>query len=96
MLLEAAAAAEALAGGSGQAPGARSSRSIPKSRDARLNYARVLVLDKRYAGGAHAVRGGARERSPGNTDVIYAVGLLAFQLKDYAVAEEHAEAAARH
>ena len=27
--------------------------------------------------------------SPGNTDVVYAVGLLAYQLKDYPVAEQN-------
>jgi len=58
----------------------------PDAREARLNYARALVLDKRFAE--------AREQfetvlaaNPGNGDVVYAVGLLAFQLKDYAVAE---------
>ena len=59
----------------------------PNSREARLSYARVLVADKRLPE--------AREQfdallaaNPGNTDVIYAVGLLAFQLKDYPVAEQ--------
>jgi tetratricopeptide (TPR) repeat protein len=60
----------------------------PSSREARLSYARVLVADKRLPE--------AREQfdallaaNPGNTDVIYAVGLLAFQLKDYPVAEQN-------
>ena len=59
----------------------------PKSADARLNYARALVLDKRYPE--------AREQfqtvlaaNPGNPEVAYAVGVLAFQLKDYTVAED--------
>lgn len=59
----------------------------PKSADARINYARALVLDKRYPE--------AREQfqtvlaaSPGNAEVAYAVGVLAFQLKDYALAED--------
>src|SRR6185436_4193887 len=59
----------------------------PKSSDARLNYARALVLDKRYPE--------AREQfqtvlaaNPGNPEVAYAVGVLAFQLKDYTVAED--------
>ncbi len=59
----------------------------PKSSEARLNYARALVLDKRYPE--------AREQfqtvlaaNPGNPEVAYAVGVLAFQLKDYGVAEE--------
>ena len=34
--------------------------------------------------------------NPSNPDVIYAVGLLAFQLKDYPAAEEQHEARARH
>ena len=60
----------------------------PDAREARLNYARALVLDRRIPE--------AREQfeallaaNPGNADVIYAVGLLAFQLKDYPVAEEN-------
>jgi len=62
----------------------------PDQRDVRMNYARLLVLDKRFPE--------AREQferlladNPGNTDVIYAVGLLAFQLKDYGVAERNME-----
>jgi len=60
----------------------------PGSREARLNYARALVLDKRYPEARkqlEAVLAG----NPGNAEVVYAVGLLAFQLKDYAVAEEN-------
>ncbi|MGE5641161.1 MAG: tetratricopeptide repeat protein [Clostridia bacterium] len=60
----------------------------PDAREARLNYARALVLEKRFAD--------ARKQfeillaaNPGNPDVAYAVGLLAFQLKDYATAEEN-------
>jgi len=59
----------------------------PESREARLNYARALVLDKRVPE--------ARKQfetllagNPGNGEVVYAVGLLAFQLKDYPVAED--------
>jgi tetratricopeptide (TPR) repeat protein len=59
----------------------------PDSAEARLNYARALVLDKRYPE--------AREQfqtvlaaSPGNAEVAYAVGVLAFQLKEYKVAED--------
>jgi tetratricopeptide (TPR) repeat protein len=60
----------------------------PGARDARLNYARALVLDKRFTQ--------AREQfqtllkgNRNNTEVVYAVALLAFQLKDYPVAEEN-------
>jgi len=60
----------------------------PTAREARINYARVLVLDKRFPEARKQFEAllGA---NPGNTEVIYAVGLLAFQLKDYPVAEEN-------
>ena len=60
----------------------------PNARDARLNYARVLVLDKRYPE-ARKQFDTLLAANPGNTDVIYAVGLLALQLKDYDVAEQN-------
>ncbi len=59
---------------------------FPERREARLSYARLLVSNKRYA----QARGEFEKllaANPGNTDVIYAVGLLAYQLKDYGVAE---------
>ena len=62
--------------------------SYPNSRDARLSYARVLVLEKRFAEARkqfEAVAGAY----PGNPEVIYAVGLLAYQLKDYPAAEDY-------
>jgi tetratricopeptide (TPR) repeat protein len=60
----------------------------PNSREARLNYARVLVLDKRLPEARKQFEA-VLAANPGNTEVIYAVGLLAFQLKDYPVAEEN-------
>ncbi len=60
----------------------------PNSRDARLNYARALVLDKRLPEARKQFEA-VLAANPGNTDVIYAVGLLAFQLKDYPVAEDN-------
>ena len=60
----------------------------PNSREARLNYARALVLDKRFPEARKQFEA-VLAASPGNTDVVYAVGLLAFQLKDYAMAEEN-------
>ena len=60
----------------------------PGSREARINYARALVLDKRFPEARKQFEA-LMAASPGNTDVIYAVGLLAFQLKDYPVAEEN-------
>jgi len=60
----------------------------PAAREARLNYARALVLDKRYPEARKQFEA-LLAANPGNTDVIYAVGLLAFQLKDFSVAEEN-------
>ena len=60
----------------------------PTAREARLNYARTLVLDKRYPEARKQFEA-LLAANPGNTDVIYAVGLLAFQLKDFPVAEEN-------
>ncbi|HEX6690948.1 MAG TPA: tetratricopeptide repeat protein, partial [Burkholderiales bacterium] len=60
----------------------------PASREARINYARVLVLDKRYPEARKQFEA-LLAASPGNAEVVYAVGLLAFQLKDYPVAEEN-------
>ncbi|KPK03608.1 MAG: hypothetical protein AMJ64_15290 [Betaproteobacteria bacterium SG8_39] len=60
----------------------------PDQRDVRMNYARLLVLDKRFPQ-ARAQFERLLADNPGNTDVIYAVGLLAFQLKDYTVAERN-------
>lgn len=60
----------------------------PNSREARLNYARALVMDKRLPE-ARTQFEAVLAASPGNTEVIYAVGLLAFQLKDHDVAEEN-------
>jgi tetratricopeptide (TPR) repeat protein len=60
----------------------------PTAREARVNYARVLVLDKRFPEARKQFEA-LLAASPGNTEVIYAVGLLAFQLKDYPVAEEN-------
>src|SRR3989454_10805575 len=58
----------------------------PNSREARLNYARVLVMDKRLPEARKQFEA-VLAANPGNTEVVYAVGLLAFQLKDYPVAE---------
>jgi tetratricopeptide (TPR) repeat protein len=58
----------------------------PNSREARLNYARLLILDKRLPEARKQFEA-VLAASPGNTEVIYAVGLLAFQLKDFEVAE---------
>jgi Flp pilus assembly protein TadD len=58
----------------------------PEARDVRLNYARVLVMDKRYAEARGEFETIAK-RYDKDADAIYAVGLLAYQAKDYAIAE---------
>ena len=58
----------------------------PESREVRLNYARVLVGAKRYAD-ARAEFGRLLAAYPDDQGVIYAVGLLAVQLKDFDSAE---------
>jgi tetratricopeptide (TPR) repeat protein len=60
----------------------------PGAREVRINYARVLVLDKRFPEARKQFEA-LLAASPGNAEVVYAVGLLAFQLKDYPVAEEN-------
>ncbi len=60
----------------------------PGSRDVRLNYARVLVLDKRNAE-ARAEFENILKRFQNDVDAIYAVGLLAFQVKEFAIAESN-------
>ena len=58
----------------------------PSSREGRLNYARALIMDKRVPEARKQFET-LLAANPGNTDLIYAVGLVAFQLKDYPVAE---------
>jgi tetratricopeptide (TPR) repeat protein len=60
----------------------------PNSREARLNYARLLVLDKRLPEARKQFEA-VLAANPGNTEVIYAVGLLAFQLRDFEIAEDN-------
>ena len=60
----------------------------PQSREARLSYARLLVLDKRFPEARKQFESVA-SASPSNPEVIYAVGLLAYQVKDYAAAEDY-------
>jgi tetratricopeptide (TPR) repeat protein len=58
----------------------------PKANDVRMNYARALVLDKRFPEARKQFET-LLASNPGNPDVVYAVGVLAFQLKDFQVAE---------
>lgn len=60
----------------------------PDSREVRLNYARMLVLDKRYPE-ARAQFESILKRFQNDADAIFAVGLLAYQVKEYAVAESN-------
>ena len=58
----------------------------PDARDVRLNYARLLVLDKRNAE-ARAEFEQIGKRFADDADAIYAVGLMAMQVKEYGIAE---------
>ena len=60
----------------------------PQSRPGRLAYARVLVADKRIPEAREQFKA-LLAANPGDTELIYTVGLLALQLKDYSVAEEN-------
>jgi tetratricopeptide (TPR) repeat protein len=60
----------------------------PEAREARLAYARVLVGERKFAE-ARAQFEALLAAHPNNADVIYAVALLAAQLKDYAIAEKN-------
>jgi tetratricopeptide (TPR) repeat protein len=61
-------------------------QKYPKAREARLGYARLLAGERKYAE-ARAEFEKLLAAFPNNGDVMYAVGLLALQLKDYATAE---------
>ncbi len=58
----------------------------PDAREARISYARVLAGDKRLTE-ARTQFEKIIASNPKDTDAIYAVGLLALQVKDYPVAE---------
>ena len=60
----------------------------PEAREARLAYARALVGERKFAE-ARAEFETLLAAHPGNADVIYAVALLAAQLKDYPIAEKN-------
>jgi len=61
---------------------------FPGSREAGLNYARLLVLDKKTPE-ARAQFQALLDQNPGDADVLYAVGLLSVQLKDYELGEKY-------
>ncbi|MGB8433435.1 MAG: tetratricopeptide repeat protein [Burkholderiales bacterium] len=61
-------------------------KTHPRSRDVRLNYARVLVDQKQYEA-ARREFGVLLTEFPENTEVLFAVALLSMQLEDWAPAE---------
>jgi Flp pilus assembly protein TadD len=60
----------------------------PESREARLAYARLLVGERKLAE-ARTQFEALLAANPNNPDVVYAVALLAAQLKDYPTAEQN-------
>jgi tetratricopeptide (TPR) repeat protein len=62
----------------------------PKAREARMSYARALVAEQKLPE-ARAEFQRLLSEYPDNTDVVYAVGLLAFQLNDYPAARQSLE-----
>ncbi len=61
-------------------------KTHPRAMDMRLNYARLLVADKKYSD-ARAQFQSLLQEFPDNPDVTLAVALLSLQLNDYDVAE---------
>jgi tetratricopeptide (TPR) repeat protein len=61
-------------------------RTYPEAKDARLNYARLLVVEKRHAEARKQFEL-LLEQFPKNADVTMAVALLAIQAGDYDAAE---------
>jgi len=62
----------------------------PKAREARMSYARALVAEEKLPE-ARAEFQRLLSEFPDNPDVVYAVGLLAFQLNDYPAARQSLE-----
>ena len=61
-------------------------KSYPRAMDVRLNYARLLVTEKKYPAARSEFQALLTE-FPNNPDVTMAVGLLSLQLNDYDLAE---------
>jgi tetratricopeptide (TPR) repeat protein len=59
----------------------------PASREGRLNYARALIMDKKVAEARKQFET-LLAANPNDTQLAYMVGVTAFQLKDYTVAED--------
>ncbi|HMJ49727.1 MAG TPA: tetratricopeptide repeat protein [Burkholderiales bacterium] len=62
-------------------------KSYPKAKDVRLNYARLLVVERDYSQ-ARSEFQRLRADFPNNAEVSLAVGLLSMQLNDFDAAEE--------
>ena len=60
----------------------------PTSRNGRLAYARALMADKRIPE-ARKQYEALLAANPNDSDLVYTIGILAFQGKDYAVAEDN-------
>ena len=60
----------------------------PSSRQGRLAYARALMADKRVPE-ARKQYEALLAANPNDAELVYTIGILAFQLKDYAVAEDN-------
>jgi tetratricopeptide (TPR) repeat protein len=60
----------------------------PTSRNGRLAYARALMADKRVSD-ARKQYEALLAANPNDPDLLYTIGILAFQGKDYAVAEDN-------
>jgi tetratricopeptide (TPR) repeat protein len=65
-------------------------KANPKAREARMSYARALVAEQKLPEARTEFQRLLAE-NPDNPDVVYAVGLLAFQLNDYAAARQSLE-----
>jgi len=63
-------------------------QKYPGAREVRLDYARLLVAQKRFADARTEFQRLLAD-FPDNNDVIFAVALLSLQLNDYAVAESN-------
>ena len=60
----------------------------PSSRQGRLAFARALMADKRVPE-ARKQYEALLAANPNDAELVYTIGILAFQLKDYAVAEDN-------
>ena len=70
-------------------------KAHPSAKDARLNYARLLVTSKRYAEARKQFEA-LLEQFPQNGDVTMAVALLAIQAGDYDAAETQLKRSLEH